>query len=982
MSAMGQAALFAQRTVARSSFALGFTLLAAGAPIAAAQTGTVLGTVSDRGTGQPLDAARAQVVGTTIAGASDTRGAFVLRGVRPGTYSVRVSRIGFRPEVASVTLGGNDTARVTFALTQSAVELDQVVVTGTGGAVEKRKIGSSMGVVDMTQVQEQMAVTDIGQALASKVTGLRSVSVGGGAGAARDLRIRGTASFSLSQRPVIYIDGVRVDTRATEWTNATGISNKLACCSFAGGTSTDRLSDLNPDDIERVEVLKGAAAATLYGSEATNGVIQIFTKRGKNESAPSWSMSATTGIDRLRPNLPTKFFPKFVGTDGTRARDANTLIGSGPYQNYDVSVQGGGTRSTYFASGGYMDEEGSIQPNYQKKGNFRLNLNFLPTDKWSIEGRSMLTRNDIAEEQAGNNWTALLGNAMNGNPRSATAQRPFGEAWVPVSDIKKMQTYSDATRWTGGMTLNFTPIPSFTHRFTFGLDDTNEQKSRFFPWDGNYGPAGVTNGQRDLGYRFYYSYTADYLGQYTFRLPKNIGSDFSFGMQALKESERFNIAVGNTFAGPGVSAVSSAAVTTGGEAYSEKATIGYLAQDRLSFGQKLYATLGVRVDGNSAFGDNYGFKTYPKADVAWVLSEYGFMPQWVSSLKVRAAVGQAGKAPGAFDKFQTFTARSVLTGTPGVVPDNPGNADLRPETTTEREAGFESGFFHDRLGVEASIYHAITKDAIVPKSLAPSAGFQSAQSVNIGALENHGWEASVNYLAIARGQFDWTTNVRLDGNHNRVTDLGGVTLAGTTIQVGYPVQAIWTLPMTGYSATTNGVNGRAPNFTRGSTPVYMGPPLPTFNASFGNTVRFGALQFYALVTMERGAVFQNSDRPYRVRQGGSDEYLQFLNADGTTTFQADSVFNYWSLFDAVDSRNNVRLREISLSYTIPERLLSRTNLGRTQLTLSGQNVMWWDHCHCVDPNMNWAGGDSFGIANGFLAQPAPRQYRLAIRTRF
>jgi len=979
---MGHAAVLTRAFAARTAFALGFTLLAAGASRAVAQTGTVIGTVADRGTGQPIDAARAQIVGTSLAGASDTRGAFVLRGVRPGKYNVRVSRIGFRPEVSSVTLAGNDTARVTFTLTQSAVELDQVVVTGTGGAVEKRKIGSSMGVVDMTQVQEQIAVTDIGQALSAKVTGLRSVSVGGGAGAARDLRIRGTASFSLSQRPVVYIDGVRVDTRATEWTNASGIGNKIACCAFAGGTSTDRLSDLNPDDIERVEVLKGAAAATLYGSEATNGVIQIFTKRGKNESAPSWSMAATTGMDRLRPNLPTKLFPRFTGTDGTQARDANSLIGSGPYQNYDVSVQGGGTRSTYFSSAGYMDEEGSIQPNYLKKGNFRVNLTFLPTDKWTIEGRSMLTRNTIAEEQAGNNWTALLGNAMNGNPRSATAQRPFGEAWVPVTDIQKMQTYSDATRWTGGVTLNFTPVPAFTHRFTFGLDDVNEQKSRFFPWDGQYGPAGVTNGQRDLGYRFYYSYTADYLGQYTFHLPKNITSDFSFGGQALKESERFNIAVGNTFAGPGVSSVSSAAVTTGGEAYAQKATIGYLVQDRLSFGQTLFATVGLRVDGNSAFGDNYGFKRYPKADVAWVVSEYGFLPSWVSSLKLRSAIGLAGKAPGAFDKFQTFTARSVLTGTPGVVPDNPGNADLRPETTTEREAGFESGFFHDRLGIEASVYYAKTKDAIVPRPFAPSAGFQSAQSVNVGAIENKGWEASVNFLAVSQGKFDWTTNLRMDGNHNKVLDLGGVVLAGTAIQVGYPVQGIWSLPLTGYNATGIGANGRAPSFTRGSAPTYRGPPLPPFNASFGNTVRYGALQFYALVTMERGAVFGNSDRPYRVRQGGADEYLQFLNSDGSTTFAADSVFNYWSLFDAVDSRDNVRLRELSLSYTLPDRLLSRTNLGRTQLTLSGQNLMWWDHCHCVDPNMNWAGGDAFGVANGFLAQPSPRQYRLSIRTRF
>lgn len=961
---------------------LGLVFVVALPRAALAQGGTVVGTVTDRGTGQPIEAARAQLTGGTLVGATDSRGRFVLRGAAPGSYTVRVSRIGYRPEATSVSIAGADTVRVSFTLTQSAVELDQVVVTGTGGAVEKRKIGSSLGIVDMTQLRDQLPITDIGSALAAKVPGLRSVSVGGGAGAARDLRIRGMASFQLAQRPVIYIDGVRVDSRATEWTNAAGISNKIACCSFAGGTSTDRLSDLNPDDIERVEILKGAAAATLYGSEATNGVIQIFTKRGKHESAPAWTFSATSGFDRLRPNLPTKLFPFYTGPDGTRARDANSLIKSGLFQNYDLGVQGGGTRSTYFASAGYLDQQGSIQPNWQRKGNLRLNLTFLPTDKWTIDGRSMFTRNKIAEEQAGNNWTALLGNAMNGNPRSATKTRPFGEAWVPVSDIEKMETYSDASRWTGGITLNYAFRPTFTHRFTFGLDNTNEQKSRFFPWAGSYGPAGVTFGSRNLGYRFYYSYTADYLGQYSFRLPWGITSDFSFGGQALKESERFNIAVGNTFAGPGVSAVSAGAVTTGGEAYSEKATIGYLAQNRFSYADRLFATIGLRVDGNSAFGENYGFKKFPKADVAWVVSEYGILPSWVSSLKLRAAVGQAGKAPGAFDKFQTFTARSVLTGTPGVVPDNPGNDELRPETTIEQEAGFESGFFSDRLGVEASVYWARTKDAIVTKFNAPSAGFQSAKSVNVGAIDNHGWEASVNYLALSRGKLEWSTSVRLDGNHNKVISVGGVPISGTDIKEGYPIRGVWMLPMTGYRVDTLAGGKLNPVFSRGSTLEYMGPPLPTFNASLGNNLRFGAFQFYALVTMERGAKFGNSDRPYRVRQGGADEYLQFMEPGVQTTFKTDSVLAYWNLFDAVDSRDNVRLREISMTYTLPERFTARTNLGRTQVTLSAQNAMWWDDCHCVDPNMNWAGGDAFGIANGFLAQPAPRQYRIALRTRF
>jgi hypothetical protein len=489
----------------------------------------------------------------------------------------------------------------------------------------------------------------------------------------------------------------------------------------------------------------------------------------------------------------------------------------------------------------------------------------------------------------------------------------------------------------------------------------NDEKGRFFPYFGAYGPAGVTNGQRNLGTRNYASFTLDYLAQLSSRLPWGIASDLSLGGQALRENERLSISVGNTFAGPGVSTVSSASVQSAGEVYTETVLLGGLIQDRLSFGNKLFTTLGLRVDGNSAFGDNFGFKRYPKADVSWVISEYGVLPSWVSSLKLRSAIGQAGKTPGAFDKFQTFASRSVFTGAPGVVPDNPGNPDIRPETTTETEVGIDAGFFGDRLGLEGTLYKKRTKDAIVPKPNAPSNGFASAARVNIGAIENTGWEASVNYMIVSTRTLDWTTNVRLDGNKNKVTDLGGVILAGNNIRLGYPVRGVWSQAANGFSVKTGGTcpSYGCPTTTRTDTAVYFGPPLPTFNGSFGNTVRFGAFQLYGLVSMERGAWFSNGDRPYRVRQGGADEYLRFLGPNGERTFQADSVSQYWSILDAIDSRDNVRLLE-----------------------LSGQNLMWWDHCHCVDPNMNYAGGDAFTINSGFLAQPSPRQVRLTVNTRF
>jgi TonB-dependent starch-binding outer membrane protein SusC len=940
---------------------------------AAAQTGGISGTVTDRSTGQPISAARVQVVGQQNLGANtDNTGKYLIRGIPVGAQSVRVTRIGYRPEAQTITIAAGDTVTLNFTIGQSAVELQQVVVTGTGGATEKRKVGASIGSVDVAAQQELMPSVNFSQVLANKVTGVRSVGVGGGVGSGQDLRIRGIASFSLSQRPVIYIDGVRVDSRGTEWAIGT-----IACCSFTGGNSTDRLSDLNPNDIERVEVLKGAAAATLYGSEATNGVIQIFTKKGRGEGRTEWNVELGTGYNRLRENLPTTEFPKFTGPDGTRAKDANDLIENGLFNSGSITATGGTQRSTYFASGLFSQEEGSIKPNDQTKGNLRLNVNFVPTDKWTVNLNTSYTRNLVEELQAGNNWTALLGNAMNGNPRSATKARPYGEAWVPVSDIQRMSTLSDADRWNGGLTLQHVLATNLTHRLTAGLDAVSDQKSRFFPYVGAYGPAGVTDGQRNIGTRQFRSYTLDYLATYNFKLPFNIESNLSAGAQGFWEQERLNMSNGNRFPGPGVNTVSSAAVTNGAENFNEIINFGILAQNRFSWNDRAFLTVGIRADGNSAFGKNYGLQKYPKADFSYDLSKHeGLLPSVFSAFRVRSAIGRAGRFPGAFDSFTSYSAAPVFEDISGIIPLNPGNADLKPEVTTETEFGFEAGLFNDRVGLEASIYRAETVDAIVNKPNPPSLGFSTAKRVNIGAIENRGWETSVNYLVYSSSRMEWSTNVKLDGNKNEVTDLGGVTLACCSVRKGYPVQGVWGRRPTGYSV----VNGR-PVTTRSDTNTYFGAPLPTVNASWANTLRWKGLQVYGMLSMERGAYFGNGDRAYRIRQGGADEYLStFVN--GAPSFASDSIAQWASILDYFDKRDNVRLREISLTYQMPERLSRFFKVGKSTVTASGFNLMWWDDCNCVDPNMNWAGASSFTIGNGFLAQPSPRQYRLQVRTRF
>ncbi len=974
------------RTPARrptpAGLVLALGLLAAPAALHAQQTGIVVGTVSDAASGQPLSGTLVAVVGAQNNAMTDGRGHFIIRGVRSGAASVRAQRLGYRPELRPIAVPAGDSVRVSFSLNESAVNLSEVVTTGTGGAVSKRELGAPIGVVDVSQLQEVKPSTDLGSILEGQVSGVRSTTVGGGVGGAKDLRIRGTSSFTLGQRPVVYVDGVRLDTRATDWT--AGLGNQ-ACCNFNGGTGEDRLSDLNPDDIDHVEVLKGAAAATLYGSEASNGVIQIFTKRGKAESAPQWSFALGQGFDRQRPNYQTKLYPLFSGPDGTQALDMNkTLIKTGPFQSYSAEVQGGAGRATYFVSSDFSKEVGSIQPNDQTKGNVRLNVNWNASDKLTFDARSQFSRDFINSLQSGNNWATLTGNAENGDPRQASKLRPYGEAWISVSDIQKMVTTSDANRWTGGVTANYAPAPGFTNKVTLGADVVGEVKQRFFPQDGNYGSAYVTNGEKTNAQRNYSVYTADYLGTINFTLPKGIGSTFSFGGQGFYETEVLTAAIGKQFAGPGISTVTAASQTFGAEQYNHAVQIGGLAQNRFSFGDRLFSTVGVRVDGNSAFGSGFGYQTYPKIDVAYNLDGYSWLPATVSSLKLRAAIGSAGKAPGPFDSFQTYQPVAVYANTPALIPQGPGNLKLGPEKSTEIDAGIDAGFFGDRLGLEASVFQTKVNNAIVPVLLPPSLGFSTTQAQNIGGITNNGWDASISLLTVQRASFSWRNEIRMDGLTNKVTSLAGhtgvVDAGGNTIRVGYPVGAVFGIAPVSYTPPT--ASAKFGTWKGTDTAVYFGPSLPTFNLSYAPTLKWSRFTLYSLVTMSRGAWFNNGDYPYRFRQHTGDDYLALLGPGGANTFASDSAVNYWHTFSAFDSRNTVRLRTISLGIDVPDRYSTAVGFGRTTMVLAANNIMWWDHCRCNDPDSNWDGANSFATNTSFLTDPSPRTFRMTIRTRF
>jgi TonB-dependent SusC/RagA subfamily outer membrane receptor len=940
----------------------------------AAQTGSLTGSVTDATSGAPINGAQVSIEGTTLGGLSNAQGRFLILNVPTGPQTVRVTYLGYRTVEQAVSVTVGEPVQTNFQLQVSAVTLDEVVVTGTAGAVEQRKLGQKIASLNLDNIQQDVPLEGFSQALEGRIPGVRSVGVAGGVGAGRELRIRGTSSFSLGQRPVVYIDGVRVDTNAGEWGSLAGAT----CCAFSGGAGEDRLSDLNPEEIDRVEVLKGAAAATLYGSDASGGVIQIFTKKGRSNSPPRFTFSTSVGFNRHRENFPTTLYPNFSGPDGFQAWDSNeTLIENGLINSYDITAQGGGTDVTYFIAGGFNYEEGSVKPNDQTRGNLRVNLNWTPNDKWTVGINSAYSRNSIYSLQSGNNWMSLLGNATIGSPKNATEETPYGEPWIPVSNIKDVETFSKASRWTGGLNVTFAPSQSFTNRLTLGLDNVDDQKTRTLPY-GNFYVYVNDVGERNIGYRSARNATFDYLGQVTFGLGESIGSQFSFGAQGFWETAETSMATGREFAGPGVTTVGGAAVTFGDEQFNETINLGAFAQNRFEFGDKLFFTAGARLDGNSSFGENYGAQFYPKFDVAYNMNSFDddWMPGFLSNLKLRAAWGQAGRAPGAFDQFKTYDATAVLADVPGVTPDNPGNPDLEPEKTTEIEFGFDAGFFEDRVGTSVTYFDARTKDALLAIALPSSAGFQNAQLQNVGEIQNRGVEVTLDASPVVTQSFRWTTALNFDWTENEVLDLGPTAQDGILgdEREGYAVESI-------FGREVNGWDAESQTHTRTDTAVYQGHPLPNWSGGFSNTLTFGPMRLFAQLRGEWGATFSNSDRPYRVRQQAGDEYLSTLDANGDVTPVTDSLVNYFTLQSAYDSRDQIRLQELSLSYEMPQSLVGAIGLGRTQLTVSGYNLWWWDSCNCMDPSMQYAGGSSFNFS-GFLAMPQPRRFLFSLRTAF
>jgi TonB-linked SusC/RagA family outer membrane protein len=747
-----------------------------------AQTGTVVGTVTESGGLRALESVQVFIPGTGIGTLTNTAGRYLLLNVPTGQVTVRAEIVGYRAAETTVTVTADESVVADLSLAQTAIALDEVVVTGAGQATEIRMLGNTIATISSDDL-EQKPITSLSEILTGREPGMVGLPTSGLTGEGAQIRIRGSSSLSQSNEPIIYVDGVRVD-RSGGFGQGIGQGT-------AGAPS--RLDDINPDAIERVEILKGAAAATLYGSEASNGVIQIFTKSGTT-GEPSWTYTGEVGA----VNYPGGVIPPNAGfaRDDEQLQNMRALYNApslqlyeplvvpifedwgfetGTYTTQALSVSGGTSAVTYFLSGRYQYENGPMggtdrcevgcaeDTNQRVQGSATINV--FPTDKLRVRTSVNYSQVDHSTIENGNNIfgvNALLmfaqpqrGNcdqsAIAGYLRCTGAGNPTGQAaFMTPQEAIQQETTQDAQHFTGSLGADYAFSDSWNANLTFGVDFVNQFSTNFAPFGyavDNFTTNNV-DGQRSINDTNRRQITMDGKVNWNTTFGSRWTSGLTVGGQGFIEEVQEGWGSGQIFPGPGLEVVTATSLPLANEEFRQVVNAGFFGQWQVGFDDWIFATVGGRQDYNSAFGETESGQFYPKGSISIVPSS---RPSWtsqtLSTFRVRAAIGKSGLQPGAFDKFTTFESQGSEIG-PGVAPDNLGNENLRPEISTEWEFGAEFGLFNDVLSFDGTYWNRTVKDALVAKQFPLTGGFRNAQLDNIGEMTAWGLELQANWIAI------------------------------------------------------------------------------------------------------------------------------------------------------------------------------------------------------------------------------------------
>jgi TonB-linked SusC/RagA family outer membrane protein len=994
---------------------------------AAAQgpTGTISGRVTDAAAGTPVAGAAVRVVGTQIGAQSGDDGRYSIRLVQPGTVTVQVNRIGFEAKRVTVNVTAGETATADVALAQAAFSLSEVVVTVTG-AQKKAEISNTVASVDIAAKATETTAHSLGQLLSGQAAGVQIVSAGAAGGGSR-IRIRGQSSLSLSNAPVVYVDGIKVTSTAT-----TGSS-----------TGASRFDDLNPDEIETIDVLKGPSAATLYGTEAANGVINITTKKGR-AGAPRWSFFSENGISKDpqkghyrdlwisfdRTKTPGTLTECLVSdmADGKCHIDttyhANVLNNSaltplvnGNVQKYGLQVSGGSERNQYFVAGEYTKELGpykmpqaeisrlekergspvpynQIYPNADARVNLRTNLSTQLGTKADFGVSVGYVERANRQPPNEDNSNGLMVDAIAGKARTDSKDSreiPLnGYRSFPMGDILAQEGTQDINRFTNSLNARFYPNPWFSARANLGFDFSSSDSKSLTRFDqgpccGSGRQGSITTQRTETD-----QYTADIGATVSLTPRPKITTKTSGGVQYYRTFSDNTRGTGNVLI-PGATQVGAAATKSASEGTDVTINMGFYGEQVVGYADRVFLTGGLRYDGNSSFGKAFKSVFYPKAGLSWLASEESFFPQlsWLSSFRLRATYGASGVQPGPTDAARYFTALTTtpISGTtdlPGVTLSALGNRNLKPEYSAEFETGFDATLFNNRTTFEFTYYNKTTKDALIERPVAPSIAGISSLFDNLGSVKNVGLEMTYNQRIIDRSDVGVDLQVTGSVLRNRLLTLGeGVTpiSAGNrqtmTQAPGYPLYGMWGKPVSFKDSTGDGlltvneVCQKVGTCRSADTAIFIGSSFPTGEMAIQPRVELLKRKLAISVQLDHKQGMNKFNNTLRHQCQGGLSCQGFWDPKASLLQQANTIaVNNYSVYTGMyENGRFTRLRELSVSYVLPDRFTSKIRASRATFVAAGRNLHVWTPYTGVDPETTVGNGDERGNEEYFATPP-------------
>lgn len=952
------------------------------APKAPIQVGTITGVVTDSATREPIRQAQVSVAGTSLGRSTDDNGRYTIANVPAGARTLAVRRLGFDPQSREVNVTDGATVTADFELVGATTRLAEIVTTVTGGQ-RRMEMGTAIANIRPDSLMQIAPVMNFGDLLQGRAPGVLSMSTSGMAGQAGRVRIRGLNSFSVSNDPIVIIDGARVEAGAADGR-------------VGGSGLTGRFSDIDPDEIEAIEVVKGPTAATLYGTDAANGVIVVTTKRGRpgrmrkaifTEQA---IVQQVLQFEDLHPN-PYYAFGRNSTTNAPqrctllqRAASSCTLDSlrsfdpfddpqTSPFKDsrreeYGLQLSGGTTQgATYFLSGGYERETGTWHMPPADQTLLRRERGISDLSDWKIRPNAFSRVNLRANvstplAQRGNATLAssFVSNEARqpaGFPLDLLGYRDINDGWANAGQRPAYRfertTNDKVRRFVTSLSTSYVASNWFTLRGAAGADFSTSRtgmlirRGEGFPTSTNF------TGFRSTGGFDVAVYSVD-IGVTAVRAASLLSSRTSAGLQFNRRntlSTTMDVANlplgGETVAGGTVGAITEATLGT--------AVAGAYLEEVLAYRERLFVTGALRFDGGSAFGEDFSLAIYPKAGISWLAVDGGAgrmdrALRVLNTVRLRAAYGSSGVQPGPTAALPLVTVSSGVpisgtTATPGAIIGNIGNRNLKPERSNEIEGGFDVELWNSRAKVDLTAYQRTSEDALVLQPLGLDVGGGSRWE-NIGTVRNRGVELQMTADLIQRELISVGLSAGASRNSNRLTKLGeGIIVTnpaseGPRQDVGYPVFGLWGRRIQSYSdGNGNGIIEPAEIVL--SENQFIGPSFPGREATFAPYARFlnDRIRLNALVQY-RGGFYHT----YLTPGGACSTRLSFCRAanDIATPLdeQAKSVAaaQFGARGDFMLPASYTVLREIALSFTLPQSLVQRVRANDARLLLAGRNL--------------------------------------------